>query len=148
MKNLESKFLEPFERSNLLKAYKKQRDGRIKDRIKVILLLDQGWDYKKIAEALFLDDQTLRNYTDRYDQGKLEALTKFECAGCPFKLNESEFIELQQHLEDITYLTSTQIKEHIKAKYNKDYTIKGSISLLHHIKLEQCLLCQVASLSL
>ena len=44
------------------------RDGRVKDRIKVVLLRDDGWSYASIAEAFFLREegvrQQLKDYVD------------------------------------------------------------------------------------
>lgn len=45
-----------------IKTHRLTRDGRLRDQLKSILLLDQGWSYEQIAQALFLDDQTIRNY--------------------------------------------------------------------------------------
>ena len=45
-------FLSQQERENLKAQHKKERDKRICDRIKAVLLFDQGWDYQKIAHVL------------------------------------------------------------------------------------------------
>ena len=45
-------FLDNTERENLKKQHKQERDGRIRDRIKAVLLYDKGWSYQQIAEAL------------------------------------------------------------------------------------------------
>ena len=45
--------LSPSERAALLLQHKQERDGRVKDRIKVVLLRDDDWSYASIAEALF-----------------------------------------------------------------------------------------------
>lgn len=61
------------EKAVLLKSHRQEKDGKLRDKIKCILLLDKGWSYEKISEALFLDDETLRDYADRYNKGKLWA---------------------------------------------------------------------------
>ena len=39
-----------------LKAqHKKERDGRTRDRIKAVLLINKGYDYKQVADILLLD---------------------------------------------------------------------------------------------
>jgi Homeodomain-like domain-containing protein len=48
------------ERAELLKHHKRERDGRIKDRTKAVLLYDGGWTPPKIAKALFIDEGTVR----------------------------------------------------------------------------------------
>ena len=48
-----SNLLTSEERSELLLKHKSERDKRMADRIKVILLFDQGWNFETIAKALF-----------------------------------------------------------------------------------------------
>ena len=50
------------ERFDLEKLHKGEHERRFTDRIKTILLLDEGWEYSQIAKILLLDDQTVRNY--------------------------------------------------------------------------------------
>ena len=49
-------FLSQEEREELRAQHKKERDKRICDRIKAVLLHDKGWSYQEIAEALLLSD--------------------------------------------------------------------------------------------
>ena len=55
-----SYFLTDEERFSLQKQHKKERDGRIRDRIKAVLLRDKGWTWMQIAEALLLSEEVLR----------------------------------------------------------------------------------------
>jgi len=54
------------------------RDGleehRIVRRTNAILLLDKGWSYADVAEALFLDDSTVRAWLKEFQEGGVEAL--------------------------------------------------------------------------
>jgi len=50
-------FLSDDERAQLRAQHKLERDGRIRDRIKAVLLFDKGWSVAAIAEALLY-----RNY--------------------------------------------------------------------------------------
>lgn len=104
------------------------------DRIKFILLAHDGWSYAQIAEALFLDDQTLRNYLEQYKNEGIESLLNFNYTGRPSKLSKKEYKELEDHLSANTYLTSHQIIAHIKDVYQKEYTKKGVISLLQKLR--------------
>jgi transposase len=133
MKSPGLNFLSPEERADFLKSHRKERDGKIKDKIKAILLLDKGWSYNQIAEALFLDDQTLRNYKETYDKNKSKGLLETNYKGRISKLSITNKQELEVHLREITYLTSDQIKEYIRSKYGVEYTKKGIISLLHRL---------------
>ncbi len=65
------KFLSKEQRQELLDELKIESSRRYADRIRVILLLDKRWTYKKIAEALFIDESTIANYKKRYREGGL-----------------------------------------------------------------------------
>jgi transposase len=50
-------FLSPIERENLKIQHKKERDKRVCDRIKAVLLFDKGWSFQQIADTLLLSDE-------------------------------------------------------------------------------------------
>ena len=131
MSKLETNFLASKERLSLIRDHKLEKDGRKRDRMKFILLYNDGWSYAQIAKVLLLDDQTLRNYLKDYESGGMKSLLSFHYTGRPTILSEFECKELEAHLSDNTYLTSYQIRKYIKAKYKKEYSKKGIISLLH-----------------
>jgi hypothetical protein len=58
------------ERTQLKTQHKKERDGRIGDRIKAVLLCDKGWSIPQIAEALLLSDDAIREHIFEYRESK------------------------------------------------------------------------------
>lgn len=54
------------ERSNLILLHRKERNGKIRDRIKAVLAYDEGYNYSEIAKILLLDDETIRRHIDDY----------------------------------------------------------------------------------
>ena len=52
-------FLSVEERSELLNRHRKEKNRRTGDRMKAVLLSDSGWSYRDIAQALFLDEETI-----------------------------------------------------------------------------------------
>ena len=59
-------FLSDQEKVLLKKQHKKERDKRICDRIKAVLLSDKGWSPQQIAEALLISDQAVRDHIEDY----------------------------------------------------------------------------------
>ncbi|NKC10859.1 MAG: hypothetical protein GKR94_01210 [Gammaproteobacteria bacterium] len=59
-------YLTPSERDKLIKSHRKERDGRIRDRIKAVLAFDEGYSYSEISRILLLDDETIRRHVDDY----------------------------------------------------------------------------------
>ena len=67
-------FLVKEEKRVLREAHRAERVKKKADRIKTILLLNEGWSYEQIAQALFLDDSTVRRYQTEYQAGGLDGL--------------------------------------------------------------------------
>lgn len=126
-------FLTQDQRKELLRELKVEDKARYSDRIKVILLLDKGWTYKKISEALFIDDGTIANYRRRYKEGGIEELLDDHYQGGTHKVSNDELIELQLHLTSMTYQNTHDICEYVKKKYRANYTLSGMIALLHRM---------------
>jgi transposase len=125
------KFLTPEQRSILKIQHRREHDGRIRDRIKAVLLTDDGWTQPMISKALFLDDQTIGNYIKDYkESGKL----KHESGGSSGKLTKKEAKELESHLETTLYLSIKEICAYVEKTYGKQYTVAGMQSWMHNHK--------------
>ena len=80
-------FLSPEERKELRLQHRSEKDRRRGDRIKAILLSDKGWTFKMIAEALFLDEETISLYVSEcIGKRKLN----LETGGSESKLNKEQ----------------------------------------------------------
>lgn len=53
-------------REGLINGHRKERDGRVRDRIKAVLACDDGYSYSEIARILLLDDETIRRHIDGF----------------------------------------------------------------------------------
>ena len=87
--------LTELDRRNLKLQHKKERDKRVCDRIKAVLLRDKGWSNKQIAEVLLLDDETVRLHIDEY---KSSCKLKPENGGSEEKLAKEQKQKLLIHL--------------------------------------------------
>lgn len=59
-------FLAESMRQELKAHHSTERDCRIADRIKAILLANKGWTYRQIGEALMLDEETVSRHIKEY----------------------------------------------------------------------------------
>lgn len=124
-------FLKEEEQVSLRKLHKTERDGRIRDRIKAILLSDKGWTYKAIAEALMIDDVTVSTHVEDYlGEQKL----KPENGGSISRLDITATEELIKHLEENTYVRVRDICKHVVTTYKVEYTVPGMTSWLKNHK--------------
>jgi transposase len=116
------------EREKLKAQHKKERDKRICDRIKAVLLFDEGWNYTEIAHALLLNDETIRQHIlDFQGEHKLEP----ENGGSKGKLNFQQASTLVSHLQNHTYLYVKNILAYVKATFGIEYTVSGMTDWLH-----------------
>jgi transposase len=116
------------ERASLSQQHKKERDRRVADRIKAIVLADKGWTETTIAEALLLSEYTIRDHIRDYQERKK---LKPENGGSESKLTDVQSVELISHLEEHTYLAAREVCAHVKAWYGVEYTVAGINEWLH-----------------
>src|SRR3974377_2577246 len=102
-------FLSAAERKELVSL---TRDGlaepRVARRANAMLLLDDGWSCEKVAKALYLDDDTVRNWRKTYDAAGLEGLRRFEGGGSASHLSAGEEAWLK-----------AWIRRHVRARHNR-----------------------------
>jgi len=121
------------QRQTLISLHRHTKDRRQADRIKTILLLDQGWDYRRIAEALFLDDSTLRDWVKQYDEYGLTELLTDHFTGSKKQLSEAQIEALKAELRTATYVTSSDVCRYAEREFGVSYTPAGLVKLLRRI---------------
>jgi transposase len=109
---------------------KKKRDA---DRIKAIVLLSQGWTFVQVAQALLIDEETIRNYLKCYKAKGVKGLLKNNFKGTESKLSKKELRQLDKRLQNETYLTVQEIVLYVKATFKIKYSISGMTELLHRM---------------
>ena len=120
-------FLTDYERTELKVQHKQERDGRIRDRIKAILLYDPGWSPQHIAEALLNSDQAVRNHIEEYKAAKK---LHIESGGSEEKLTSKQSERLEAHLNHHTYLYAKDIIAYVQVTFRVSYTVPGMTSWL------------------
>lgn len=103
--------------------HKSERDGRIRDRIKAVLLNSEGWTQRQIAQALRIHETTVAEHLNDYLY--LEGKLKPENGGSSSKLSFIQTSKLMAHLEDHTYTSTRDIIAYITATYKVSYTQQG-----------------------
>lgn len=111
------------QKSALELQHKSERDKRVADRIKAVLLNSEGWTQRQIAQALRIHETTVAEHLNDYLY--LEGKLKPENGGSTSKLSFSETSELMVHLEDHTYSSTKEIIAYVAATYRVNYTQQG-----------------------
>lgn len=116
------------DRVQLRAQHKRERDKRVCDRIKAILLTDEGWTPQQIAKVLLISDQAVRDHVHDYQTShKL----KPDGGGSEGKLSEEQSKKLVNHLETHTYLYVKDIVAYVEVEFKVTYTVHG---LRHWLK--------------
>ncbi len=128
-----NKFLTPAQRQELLRELRIEGKAKYSDRIKTILLLDDGETYAKISKFLFLDEGTIANYRRRYKEGGLEELVIDDYSGRKSMLSEEEALALQMFLVENLFDNTKEICSYVLKKYGVEYSVSGMTALLHKL---------------
>jgi transposase len=115
-------FLSDAERAQLKTQHRHERDGRIRDRIKAVLLFDKGWSVAAITEALLLSEDAIRDHITEYRESKK---LKPENGGSTQKLSFEHSTELVAHLRGHTYLYVKDIIAYVKSTWSVTYSVPG-----------------------
>jgi transposase len=118
----------------LHRSYRK--DQRKADRIKAILLLDDGYDEKEVAKILLLDEDTITAYKKRFlgRKNSSDWLNDYQIY-YEGKLNDVQELMVKKFVRDNIVTNSAIVKQYILDKLGIKYTKSGTIDLMHRINL-------------
>ena len=111
------KTLSKIQRQELLDELKIERERKFADRIRVILLIDEGRKYQDIADFLFLDEKTVLNWKRRYEQGGVEKLVNDHYLGRVCLLDKEQLNRLHLELESRIFPTTQAAIIFVKKKF-------------------------------
>lgn len=115
-------FLSLEERCRLRSEHKRERDKRVCDRIKAVLLYDEGWTYEQIAHVLLLTHEAIRQHLIDYPNARK---LKPQSGGSVENLSDEQSKLLEKHLQEHTYLYVKDVVLYVKSVYNVIYTVSG-----------------------
>ena len=126
-------FLNFNEQMILKEAHRAAQDKRHADKIKTILLLNEGWSYEQIAQALLLDDSTPRRYFKIWECQGLDGLVENHYEGRDSYLTEEQCVELKEHLDQVIYPNAKSVVAYVTKTFGVKYTPEGLTHLLHRL---------------
>src|SRR4051812_31544004 len=96
-------FLTVQEIAILQEAHHSCRLRKSADRIKALLLLNQGFTSSQVAKMLLLDDTTIRRYLQEFKERGVDGLLEDRYQGSGGLLREINNRSLENHLQTHTY---------------------------------------------
>lgn len=121
--------------AELKEIHRTVKDGRSRDRIKAILMLNKGYSNKEVAEVLLFDENTITEWKKRYLERKNSTGWLFnDYEGYTGKLTKKERGLVDKYVTTELISDSRQVQKFIKENFKKDYSISGTVALLHRLK--------------
>ena len=109
--------LSPREVRELQAVHRCTREKRYAYRLNALILLGSRWSMEEVAEALLLDEGTLRHYVKRYRQGGIAALVRDDYTGGSSPLTEEQLRLLDEEVTAYTYLRVQDIQVWVEQQF-------------------------------
>ena len=122
------RFLTDEKRQVLKSMHRAERDKRVCDRIKAVLLSDDGWTYRDIAKALLLDEETVSQQVAEFQASEK---LKPQNGGSASHLSAAQTEAVITHLERQTYTKVKDICAFVLEYHGVAYTVQGMTDWLH-----------------
>jgi len=98
-----------------------------------VYLLGSGWPVGRVAQALMIDRESVRNHHKRYRKGGLMALLRNEAGGSDCALNDEQRQQLTDYLQSHLCLTARQVAHYVQQTWQVTYSERGVTQLLHRL---------------
>ncbi len=130
-------FLSDAERKALTRI---ARDGleehRVARRANSLILLDRGWSCEDVAEALMLDDDTVRTWYGSFKSGGVASIRSFEFKGGSSNLTAEQIEQLRAWATKTLPGATREIGHFIRTNFGHDYTRSAIIKMMKRLGFE------------
>ena len=126
-------FLTRNQKDILRARHRHERSKKLCDRIKSILLLNEGWTYEAIANVLLLEEGTIRRYYKTYLEEGRDALLNVNYQGRTSQLQEDQLEQLKVYVRKEAPSAAKQVIHFVKNHFGVSYTPSAMVSLLHRL---------------
>ena len=122
--------LTPEDRAYFLAALRRHGNGAVHRRMNALLLLDDGWTAERVAEALFIEAETVRAHRRLYAAGGRGGVERLAYVGHAPVLGAAQAAELSAELSGRVYLTAKAVCGFVAARFGLAYTPHAMARLL------------------
>jgi len=106
----------------LEKLVKKEKNPKLRDRLRGILLLKKSFTYSEVAEILGVTERTVFNWKKRYNLSGYDGLKTNPIPGRNTILNKDDMKRLKGLLEMRDYWSSKEVRDLIKNEFGIEFT--------------------------
>jgi len=108
-----------------------------------LLLVDDGWTVERVAQALFIDAETVREHRRLYQKAGVAGVLELKYEGSEPALDEEQLAELGKELDRRLYLTAKEVADFVRRRFCMEYTPHAMAKLLNRIwfvyKMPKCI---------
>lgn len=122
--------LSPEDRAYFLVLMRRQGNSAVHRRVNALLLLDDGWSAERVAEALFIDAETVRAHRRLYGAAGRAGVERLAYVGHAPVLGAAQAVELSVELSGRVYLTAKAVCGFVAARFGLHYTPHAMARLL------------------
>ena len=116
------------QKQELEKRHRVERDGRVRDRIKAVLLKSEGWTNEAIGQALRIHPDTVADHLDVWAKSNK---LKPENGGSVSKLTEQQTRAPDTHIQGQCYTKVVDLCHFVHKTFGVSYTVSGLTKWLH-----------------
>ena len=135
--------LSPEDRAELLRRMRQQTPSTVHRRMNALLLLDDGWAAERVAAALFIDAETVREHRRLYQTSGVAGVLRLQYEGSEAALSPEQLSVLAAELDARLYLTAKEVAEFVRRRFGVEYTPHAMAKLLNRIafvyKMPNCI---------
>lgn len=121
------------DRADFLKLMRRQMNSAVHRRINVLLLLDDGWPVARVCEALFLDEETVRDHRRLYEREGRSGLERLFYGGAASPLRRDQMSALCAWVDATVPQTAREACAFVQGRFGVDYTPNALAKLLKRL---------------
>ncbi len=121
------------DRAHLLRMMRRQMNSTVHRRMNVLLLLDDGWTAERIAAALYIDAETVREHQRLYQSAGVTGLERLAYMGPESELTAAQRDGLSAELCRRLYMTSKEVCGFVETRFGVRYTPNAMTKLLKRL---------------
>jgi transposase len=125
--------LSPEDRAHFLRLMRRHTPSPIHRRMNALLLLDDGWAAERVAEALFIDAETVREHRQRYQTAGATGVERLKYEGSEPALTTEQLRALGAELDARLDVTAKAVCAFVAQTFTVTYTSHAMAKLLNRL---------------
>jgi transposase len=125
--------LTPEDRAHLLLMMRQQTPSPVHRRMNALLLVDDGWTAERVAAALFIDADTVREHRRLYQTAGVSGVGRLQYEGGEPALTAEQLTALGAELDARLYMSAKAVCAFVERSFEVTYTAHAMAKLLKRL---------------